>query len=104
MRVWIAVNAMAGYIALVHKDEGTSYGVSFPDVPGCVSAGHTFEDAVRSAAEALAGHFALMKADGESIPAPRRFEQLKRDPEFVDDSADAIVTMVTSRTAMAAVE
>ena len=22
---------MAGYIALVHKDEGTSYGVSFPD-------------------------------------------------------------------------
>src|SRR5580704_13526581 len=28
------VNAMAGYIALVHKDEGTSYGVSFPEVPG----------------------------------------------------------------------
>ena len=36
---------MAGYVALVHKDEGTSYGVSFPDVPGCVSTGDTFEDA-----------------------------------------------------------
>ena len=46
---------MAGYIALVHKDAGTSYGVSFPDVPGCVSAGDTFEDAVANAGEALAG-------------------------------------------------
>ncbi len=31
-----------GYIALVHKDKDTSYGVSFPDVPGCISAGETF--------------------------------------------------------------
>jgi predicted RNase H-like HicB family nuclease len=53
---------MPGYIALVHKDEGTSYGVSFPDVPGCVSAGDTFEEAVANAVEALAGHLALMKA------------------------------------------
>jgi len=48
-----AVNRMPGYIALVHKDEGTSYGVSFPDVPGCISAGDTFEDAVANAVEAL---------------------------------------------------
>ena len=72
---------MAGYIALVHKDDGTSYGVSFQR-PGCISAGDTFEEAVANAAEALAGHFALMKADGEVIPAPRSFEQLKHDPEL----------------------
>ena len=96
--------AKAGYIALVHKDEGTSYGVSFPDVPGCISAGDTFEEAVANAAQALAGHFALMKADGEAIPAPRSFEQLKRDPDFAEDSADAIVTMVTPRATMAAAE
>ena len=82
---------MAGYIALVHKDEGTSYGVSFPDVPGCISAGDTFEEAVANAAEALAFHFAEMRKEA----APRSFEDLKRDPEFVEDSADAIVTMVT---------
>jgi predicted RNase H-like HicB family nuclease len=35
------VSKTAGYIALVHKDNGTSYGVSFPDVPGCISAGDT---------------------------------------------------------------
>ena len=85
---------MSGYIALVHKDEGTSYGVSFPDIPGCISAGDTFEDAVANAAEALAGHLALMRADGDPIPAPRSFEELKRDRDFSDDAADAIVTMV----------
>ena len=31
----------SGYIALVHKDKDTSYGVSIPDVPGCISAGDT---------------------------------------------------------------
>ena len=93
---------MAGYIALVHKDEGTSYGVSFPDVPGCISAGDTFEEAVANAGEALAGHFAAMRADGEPIPAPRSFEALKHDPEFAEDSADAVVTMVTPRAMVAA--
>lgn len=85
---------MASYIALVHKDAGTSYGVSFPDVPGCISAGDTFEEAVANAGEALTGHFGAMRADGETLPQPRSFEALKRDPEFIEDSADAIVTMV----------
>lgn len=46
-----------------------------------------------------------MRADGETIPVPRSFEDLRRDdPEFAEDSADAIVTMVTPRGAMAAAE
>ncbi len=93
---------MVGYIALVHKDEGTSYGVSFPDVLGCISAGDTFEEAVANAEEALAGHFAAMRAGGEIVPAPRSFEELKHNPDFVEDSADAIVTIITPRGAMAA--
>jgi predicted RNase H-like HicB family nuclease len=88
---------MTSYIALVHKDEGTSYGVSFPDVPGCVSAGDTFEEAVANAGEALAGHLALMHADGDPIPSPRSFEELKRDRDFMDDAADAIVTIVQAQ-------
>ena len=86
----------------MHKDVGTSYGVSFPDVPGCVSAGDTFEQAVANASEALAGHFAVMRADGEALPQPRDFESLKRDPEFAGDSVDAIVTMIAPKDAMAA--
>jgi hypothetical protein len=35
-----------------------------------------------------------MRADGDRIPAARTFDELKRDPGFMDDSAAAIVTMV----------
>ena len=52
----------------------------------------------------MAGGFAATRADGGTIPSPRSFEELKRDPEFVEDSADAIVTMVSPRGAMAAAE
>jgi predicted RNase H-like HicB family nuclease len=96
------MNTGRGYLALVHKDEGTSYGVSFPDVPGCISAGNTFEEAIENAAEALAGHFAAMRADGDAIPSPRSFEDLQRDPEFREESAGAIITVVMPQRAMAA--
>ena len=84
----------AGYIALVHKDKDTSYGVSFPDVPGCISAGDTFEEAIENASQALAGHLAIMAADGDPIPHARSLEELKQDAEFVDDSVDAVVAFV----------
>jgi len=77
------VSKTAGYIALVHKDESTSYGVSFPDLPGCISAGDTF-----------AGHLAVMAADGDPIPHARSLEELKQDAEFVDDSIDAVIAFV----------
>ena len=84
----------SGYIALVHKDKGTSYGVSFPDVPGCISAGDTFEEAIDNASQALAGHLAVMEADGDPIPNARSLEELKQDVEFVDDAIDAVVAFV----------
>jgi predicted RNase H-like HicB family nuclease len=85
---------MAGYIALVHKDEGTSYGVSFPDVPGCVSAGDTLEEALANAREALVAHLALMIEDRDTIPAPRSFDELRQDPRFRAEASDAIVTIM----------
>ena len=88
---------MAGYVALVHKDKGTSYGVSFPDVPGCISAGDTLDGALANAAEALTGHLALMRADGDSIPEARSVEAIKADPEFADDLRGAMVKRVEEK-------
>ncbi|BAR97813.1 DNA-binding protein [Blastochloris viridis] len=85
---------MAGYLALVHKDAGTSYGVSFPDVPGCVSAGDTLEEALANAAEALGGHLALLATDGDSVPSPRSFEALRADASLADEFEDAVVSFV----------
>ena len=45
---------MAAYIALLRKDASSDYGVDFPDLPGCVTAGRSLEEARRAAAEALA--------------------------------------------------
>ena len=73
-------------------------------VAASLSAGDTLEEAIANAGEALAGHFAAMRADNEAIPSPRSFEDLRHDPEFMDDSEGAIVTMVTAREVVAAAE
>ncbi len=44
---------MKTYLALVHKDETSAYGLSFPDLPGCFSAADDYADIISKAAEAL---------------------------------------------------
>lgn len=85
---------MAGHVALVHKDEGTSYGVSFPDLPGCISAGDTMDEALANAAEALAGHLALTRADGDVIGKPRGVSAIRRDATLADDLDGAELRVV----------
>ena len=68
------------YIAYLHKDRKSDYGVSFPDFPGCVTAGKTLEEARRMAAEALALHIQGMAEDGETIPEPSTIDDVTDDP------------------------
>lgn len=44
---------MKTYLALVHKDVGSAYGLTFPDLPGCFAAADTQGDILRNAVEAL---------------------------------------------------
>jgi predicted RNase H-like HicB family nuclease len=67
---------MRHYIALVHKERDSDYGVSFPDFPGCVTAGRTMDEAVKMAVEALSGHIGLMADSGQAIPAPSSIETI----------------------------
>jgi predicted RNase H-like HicB family nuclease len=69
--------------------------VSFPDVPGCISAGDTLEEALANAAEALGGHLALMRKDRDPIPRPRSASAIKSDPELATDREGAIVKIVS---------
>jgi predicted RNase H-like HicB family nuclease len=46
------------------------FGVYFPDLPGCVSAGVTEQEAALGAEEALNGHLAVMAEYGDAIPNP----------------------------------
>jgi len=78
---------MAHYIALIHKDAESDFGVSFPDLPGCITAGSTLEEARAMAEEALALHLEGLAEDGDPIPEPSSLDVVMADPENRDGVA-----------------
>jgi predicted RNase H-like HicB family nuclease len=68
------------YIAYLHKDRKSDFGVSFPDFPGCVTAGKALDEARCLAAEALALHIEGMAEDREPIPEPSTIDDVAEDP------------------------
>ncbi|WP_338662649.1 type II toxin-antitoxin system HicB family antitoxin [Pararoseomonas sp. SCSIO 73927] len=59
------------YPAIIEPNpSGEGFGIVFPDLPGCASAGDTVQHAAAQAAEALALHLQGMGEDGEPIPEP----------------------------------
>ena len=66
---------MRYYIALVHKDADSAYGISFPDLPAVFSASDNEEEIVSNAVEAL-----RLWAEDENLPTPSTHaEILARD-------------------------
>jgi predicted RNase H-like HicB family nuclease len=53
------------YVGIIHKDPDSDYSVSFPDFPGCVTAGGSLEEARSMAEEALAFHIDGLMEDGD---------------------------------------
>ena len=84
---------MANYIAVVHKDPDSDFGVSFPDFPGCITAGSTIDEAKDMAHDALTLHINGMLEDGEKIPAPSKLEDIMADPEYSNVIAILIVAV-----------
>src|SRR5260370_42352877 len=72
---------MATYIAILRKDRRSDYGVSFPDLPGCATAGRTLEEARKNAAEALALHLEGLVAENLDIPEPRSLDKILLERE-----------------------
>jgi predicted RNase H-like HicB family nuclease len=77
----------AAYIAIVERGKD-GFGIFFPDVPGCVSAGRTEQEAFANAEEALSGHLAEMLLGGEGLP--QRSDDIPSDPE-VDEYCRILV-------------
>lgn len=63
----------------IHKDEGSAYGISFPDFPGCFSAADDLAAIPHQAQDAVALYF-----EGESmvIPQPSTPEHWRDDERF----------------------
>jgi predicted RNase H-like HicB family nuclease len=88
---------MANYIAVVHKDSKSDFGVSFPDFSGCITAGNSIDEAKDMAHEALSLHIKGMMDDGEKIPAPSKLEDIMDDPDYSDAAAILIVSVSESK-------
>ena len=78
------------YIGLIHKEPNSDYGVSFPDLPGCITAGCTLEEARAMAAEALTLHIEGMAYSDMEIPQPSSADAVVAHP----DACDAIALLV----------
>jgi predicted RNase H-like HicB family nuclease len=72
------------YPVIIHKDENSDYGVTFPDLPGCFSAGETIEEALANAQEAAECHIEGILIDSEPIPVSTNIEKHKDNPDFKD--------------------
>ena len=81
---------MTHFVALIRKDPDSDYGVNFPDVPGCFTAGRDLDEALAFAREALAGHLAVLAEDGDPLPVARPLEAVMEDPE----NRDAVAALV----------
>jgi predicted RNase H-like HicB family nuclease len=73
---------MIRYIGILEKDPGTLWGIYFPDLPGCVTAAESAEQALNQAPEALRLWIECALERDRELPKPRTIEEL-RDDEWV---------------------
>ncbi|MGR6871195.1 type II toxin-antitoxin system HicB family antitoxin [Pseudomonas sp. HK3] len=69
-------------IAIERGNNTEAYGVIFPDVDGCFSAGDDLDEAVKNAKEALEGFLELCAEDGDDLPKPSKLEDHQDNPEY----------------------
>jgi predicted RNase H-like HicB family nuclease len=75
------------YIAILHQEGDSDFGVSFPDFPGCVTAGTTLNEAKNLAKEALVEHIQILREMDEPIPVPSSLDSIKQKREHKDGLA-----------------
>ena len=61
-------NKVMRYTVVIHKDEGSSYGATVPDLPECFSGGDTLEESFDNTREAIAGYLETLLMDNQPIP------------------------------------
>ncbi|UCZ56414.1 type II toxin-antitoxin system HicB family antitoxin [Desulfurispirillum indicum] len=69
---------------VLHTDDGVRFGVTVPDLPGCYSAGDTFDAALDSVLEAIDLHLEGLTEDGADIPIPRPIAEHRTNHDFAD--------------------
>jgi len=56
------------YTVLIEKNEEGGYTVIVPSLPGCITQGDTWQEAMANAREAIAGYIEALKDIGKPVP------------------------------------
>jgi predicted RNase H-like HicB family nuclease len=72
------------YSIVIHKDKDSDYGVTVPDIPGCYSAGHSYDDALQNAVEAIECHLEGLLLDDEVLPMASPIDTWINHKDFKD--------------------
>ena len=64
------------FIAKFEPGENNNFGVYFPELPGCISAGQSLSEARENAKEALLLHLEGLFLDDDTIPENQTLEDL----------------------------
>ena len=88
---------MKPYVAIVHKEPGSAYGLTFPDAPGCFSAADDLDDVFTNAAEALELWAEGRLEDRLPIPPTRDLLDIKADPNWSSAFDDAVLVIAVPR-------
>ncbi|MDI9348906.1 MAG: type II toxin-antitoxin system HicB family antitoxin [Candidatus Symbiobacter sp.] len=64
------------YPGIIEKEPTSDYGVYFPDLPGCISAGKTLNQAILMGQEALKLYTDFLIEKGKTLPPPTAKENV----------------------------
>lgn len=56
------------YTVLMDKNESSGYTVTVPTLPGCISQGDTWDEALKNIEEAITGYIETLKLLKKSVP------------------------------------
>lgn len=76
------------YIALVHQDGDSAYGLSFPDLPGCFAAADKWDAISSAATEALDLWF-----EDQPDVEPASLDAIRKRPDVAEAMADGAVLL-----------
>ena len=78
------------YYPAIAERAADGFGVYFPDLPGCTSAGDTLQEAARNAEAALQGHVELSAEHGDDLQPPSMLDAVAVDAD-VEEAARLVV-------------
>ncbi len=82
---------MISYIAIIEQSNPSTFGVFFPDFPGCVTVGYSLAELRVMAEEALAFHIEGMTEDGEALPKPSSLDDVLKSEDYQHAAALLVV-------------